>query len=166
MFQFLRRERAIADFCSLYVMNLFDTSTTRRMCVPMEKRSQTLTSKSSNWNIFLLFSSCIIWIYSQTPRYYNVSDATRPRTADQQYSYSYNSKSESVRDSSNPWSRPERQSYSTTTERKSATGPGGYNYSTDRTSSSGSRPGDYSYSSSTSGRLPHGTTYRHYSYRF
>jgi len=101
-----------------------------------------------------------------TPRYYNVSDASRPRTAEQQYSYSYSSSSSAVRDSNNPYiRRPERSTYSSTTERKSASGPGGYNYSTDRTSSTGSRPGDYSYSSTTSGRLPYGTTYRHYSYR-
>lgn len=91
----------------------------------------------------------------QTPRYYNVSDSTNPRTAEQQYSYSY--QSTSVRDSNNPYGRPERSTYSSTTERKSATGPSGYNYSTDRTSTTGSRPGDYSYSSTTSGRLPHGT---------
>lgn len=102
----------------------------------------------------------------QTPRtYYNVSDASRPRTAEQQYNYSYTSSTSTVRDSNNPYGRPERSTYSSTTERKSASGPGGYNYSTDRTSTTGSRPGDYSYSSTTSGRLPYGTTYRHYSYR-
>lgn len=90
----------------------------------------------------------------QTPRYYTVSDSTNPRTAQQNYSYSY--QSTSVRDTNNPYGRPERSSYSSTTERKSATGPGGYNYSTDRTSTMGSRPGDYSYSSTTSGRLPYG----------
>lgn len=83
----------------------------------------------------------------QTPRYYNVSDASRPRTAEQQYSYSYSSSSSSVRDSNNPYSsRPERSTYTSTTERKSATGPGGHNYSTDRTSTSGSRPGDLDFS--------------------
>jgi len=98
-----------------------------------------------------------------TPRYYNVSDSTYPRTANEQYSYSYSSRSEQTRDSNN--GRPERSTYSATTERKTGGGPGGYNYSTERSSTSGSRPGDYSYSSTTSGRLPHGTTYRHYSYR-
>jgi len=101
-----------------------------------------------------------------TPRYYSVTDhPSQPRRADEQYSYSYSSTNQTVRDSNNPYSRPERSAYSSTTERKSATGPGGYSYSTDRTSTTGSRPGDYSYSSTTSGRLPHGTTYRHYSYR-
>lgn len=99
----------------------------------------------------------------QTPRYYTVTDSTNPRSAEQQYSYSY--QSSTVRDSNNPYSRPERTTYSSTTERRSNTGPGGYNYNTTRTSTTGSRPGDYSYSSTTSGRLPYGTTYRHYSYR-
>lgn len=83
----------------------------------------------------------------QTPRYYNVSDATRPRTAEQNYSYSYASKSESTRDSNNPYGRPERSAYSSTTERKSATGPGGYNYTTERSSTSGNGPSGYSYTS-------------------
>lgn len=95
-----------------------------------------------------------------------MSDApNRPRTAEQQYSYSYNSKSETTRDSNNPYGRPERSSHTATTERKTTSGPGGYNYSTERSSTAGSRPGDYSYSSTASGRFPGGTQYRYYSHR-
>ncbi|XP_037030756.1 protein anoxia up-regulated-like isoform X10 [Bradysia coprophila] len=99
--------------------------------------------------------------------YYSVTDSPsgRSRRADEQYSYSYTSTTEKNNNSSsNPYSRPERSSYSTTTERKSETGPGGYSYNTSRTSTSGAGPGGYSYSSTASGRLPHGTSYRHYSY--
>lgn len=106
--------------------------------------------------------------YSQTPSrsYYSVSDSPsgRSRRADEQYSYSYTSSTEKNSSSSNPYSRPERSSYTTTTERKSETGPGGYSYNTSRTSTSGAGPGGYSYSSTSSGRLPYGTSYRHYSY--
>uniref|UniRef100_A0A1L8DDG2 Protein anoxia up-regulated n=1 Tax=Nyssomyia neivai TaxID=330878 RepID=A0A1L8DDG2_9DIPT len=99
-----------------------------------------------------------------TPRYYTVTDEpSRPRRAEEQYSYSYSSTSNTS--SSDPYSRPTSQSYSARTEKSSRSGPGGYNYSTERTSTAGTGPGGYSYSSTSSGRLPHGTTYRHYSYR-
>ncbi|SPP83221.1 Hypothetical predicted protein, partial [Drosophila guanche] len=82
--------------------------------------------------------------------------------------YSYNAKStvqNSSYDSSNPYSRPERSTYSSTVEKTSRSGPGGsYNYSTERTSTTGAGPGGYSYSSTTSGNLPGGTKYRHFSY--
>ncbi|CAH0384368.1 unnamed protein product [Bemisia tabaci] len=108
-------------------------------------------------------------LYSQTPRHYVVTDsADRPRRAEEQYSYSYSSESVSR---SSPNSAPTR-SYSTTSERVNKSyggGPGSYNYSTERSSrsSDSGRPGSYhsSYSSTTSGRLPGGTTYRHFAYR-
>ncbi|XP_034113107.1 protein anoxia up-regulated isoform X4 [Drosophila albomicans] len=81
--------------------------------------------------------------------------------------YSYTSKSsveKSSYDSSNPYSRPERSTYTSTVEKSSRNGPGGYNYSTERTSTTGAGPGGYSYSSTTSGNLPGGTKYRHFSY--
>lgn len=116
------------------------------------------TVKKSNKNVY----NCL-----QTPRYYRVTDTTHPRSAEQQYSYSYSSTSQTTRDSNNPYgsSRPERSSYTSTAERKSTAGPGGDYYTSERTSSTGSRPGDYSYSSTSTGRLPHGTNYRHFSYR-
>jgi len=110
----------------------------------------------------------LVSTYSVTTpsRHYSVRDEpSGRRAAEQQYSYSYSSKTESSRDSNNPYSRPEHSSYTSTTERRSEAGPGGYNYTTDRSSTTGSRPGDYSYSSTASGRLPGGNTYRHYSYR-
>lgn len=107
---------------------------------------------------------------SQTPststsRYYNVHSATptQPRRADEQYSYSYSSTSEST--SGRPGSRPQTSTSTETTERRRETGPGGYSYNTDRTTTTGAGPKGYSYSSTTSGRLPYGTNYRHYSYR-
>ncbi|XP_035779236.1 uncharacterized protein LOC118459701 [Anopheles albimanus] len=101
---------------------------------------------------------------SQTPRYTTIETST-PRES-YTYSKTYKTVSESS-NSSDPYSRPSTSSssYSSTTERNSRGGPGGYSYSTERTSTTGSGPGGYSYSSTTSGRLPHGTTYRHYSYR-
>lgn len=97
----------------------------------------------------------------QTPRHYVVVDRDPlPRRAEEQYSYSYSSTSER----SGAGGLPQRSSYSTSTERRSGGGPGGYSYSTERSSSLGG-PGGYSYSSTTSGRLPYGTTYRHYSHR-
>lgn len=91
------------------------------------------------------------------------------RAAEEVYSYSYSSNVESSR-AGDPYSRPTTRSYSTTesVNRSSASGPGSYSYSTERSSrSTGDGPGGYhsSYSSSTSGRLPGGTSYRHYSYR-
>ncbi|XP_022913085.1 protein anoxia up-regulated-like isoform X14 [Onthophagus taurus] len=105
-----------------------------------------------------------------SPRYYTVRDApdTSRRAAEQQYSYSYQSTSE--RSSGDPYSRPVTRSY-TNTERVSRTsgdGPGGYSSTSERSSRSyGDGPGGYhsSYSSTTAGRLPGGTSYRHYSYR-
>jgi hypothetical protein len=83
------------------------------------------------------------------------------------YSYTFKSSTEkNAYDSSNPYSRPERSSYSSTVESSSRSGPGGsYNYSTERSSTTGAGPGGYSYSSTTSGTLPGGTKYRHFSYR-
>lgn len=114
------------------------------------------------------------FLIRQTPRHYVVLDTPeRPRRAEEQYSYSYSSEAENTRSSStsSPYSAPSR-SYSSSSERvnrSAGSGPGSsYNYSTERSSrSSDAGPGGYhaSYSSSTSGRLPHGTTYRHYSYR-
>lgn len=102
---------------------------------------------------------------SQTPRYTTVETSTPRR--DESYTYSKTYKTVSESSSSDPYSRPSTSSssYTSTTERNSRGGPGGYSYSTERTSTTGSGPGGYSYSSTTSGRLPHGTTYRHYSYR-
>uniref|UniRef100_A0A1Y1LC69 Protein anoxia up-regulated n=1 Tax=Photinus pyralis TaxID=7054 RepID=A0A1Y1LC69_PHOPY len=103
-----------------------------------------------------------------TPRYYVVNDTPDRRTAEQQYSYSYNSSTD--RSSGDGYSRPSARSYSTNERvtRTSSGGPGGYSYSTESSSRSrGDGPGGYhsSYSSTTSGRLPGGTSYRHYSYR-
>ncbi|KAH0568326.1 hypothetical protein KQX54_020438 [Cotesia glomerata] len=99
-----------------------------------------------------------------TPRHYVVRDypSTGVRSAEEQYSYSYTNSSSS----SDPYGRPQRSTQETTIKRES--GPYG-SYSTERNtrSSSGAGPGGYhsSYQSSTSGRLPGGTTYRHFSYR-
>lgn len=101
---------------------------------------------------------------SQTPRYYTVTDTTSgPRRAEQNYSYSYSSTSERSSNSNDPYSRP--QSYSSTVERKTRAGPSGDYYNTESRTTTGGGPGGYSYSSTSSGRLPHGTSYRHYSYR-
>ncbi|XP_037807663.1 protein anoxia up-regulated-like isoform X6 [Lucilia sericata] len=82
------------------------------------------------------------------------------------YSYSYKSTVEkNSYDSSNPYTRPERSTYESSYESSSRSGPGGYNYSTERSSTSGGGPGGYSYSSTTTGNLPGGTRYRHFSYR-
>ncbi|KAG5894668.1 hypothetical protein JTB14_017375 [Gonioctena quinquepunctata] len=110
---------------------------------------------------------------TSTPRHYVVRDTPdrSQRTAEQVYSYSYNS---NLGSSSNrygdPYSTPSRSSQSTSESvtRSSTGGPGGYSYSSERSSRSrGDGPGGYSssYSSTTSGRLPGGTSYRHYSYR-
>lgn len=93
---------------------------------------------------------------------------TARRAAEQQYSYSYQSSTESR--SGDPYSRPVNRSYTTSerVSRSSDAGPSAYSYSTERSSRSyGDGPGGYqsSYSSTTSGRLPGGTSYRHYSYR-
>uniref|UniRef100_A0A1B6J3T5 Fau protein n=2 Tax=Homalodisca liturata TaxID=320908 RepID=A0A1B6J3T5_9HEMI len=107
-----------------------------------------------------------------TPRHYVVTDTPeRPRRAEEQYSYSYTAQTESSSSSSRPGSSsvPSR-AYSSSSERvsrSSGSGPESYSYSTERSSRSSDYPGSYnaSYSSTTSGRLPHGTTYRHFSYR-
>lgn len=88
----------------------------------------------------------------------------RSRGTDYSYTYKTNVEKNSY-DSSNPYSRPERSSYSSSVEQTSRSGPGGYNYSTERSSTTGGGPGGYSYSSTTSGSLPGGTKYRHFSYR-
>ncbi|XP_065073328.1 protein anoxia up-regulated [Ochlerotatus camptorhynchus] len=105
-----------------------------------------------------------------TPRYstYTTSDVGAPRRDESSYSYSKTVRSETSSAASDPYSsRPSTSSstYSSTAERNSRGGPGGYSYNTERTSTTGSGPGGYSYSSTTSGRLPYGTSYRHYSYR-
>lgn len=91
------------------------------------------------------------------------------RSAQEQYSYSYTNTSSSSSSSSDPYSsRPQRSTYSQESVVKRESGPYG-SYSTERSSrtSSGGGPGSYrsSYESTASGRLPGGTTYRHYSYR-
>lgn len=104
---------------------------------------------------------------SQTPRYTTVETSTPRRDADS-YTYSKTYKTVTESSSADPYSsRPSSSSssYTSTSERNSRGGPGGYSYSTERTSTTGGGPGGYSYSSTTSGRLPHGTSYRHYSYR-
>lgn len=105
-----------------------------------------------------------------TPRYssYTTTDVGAPRRDESSYSYSKTVRSETSSASADPYSsRPTTSSstYSSTSERNSRGGPGGYSYSTERTTTTGGGPGGYSYSSTTSGRLPHGTSYRHYSYR-
>lgn len=87
------------------------------------------------------------------------------RSAQEQYSYSYTNNSSS--NSTDPYGRPQRQSYTTENTVKRESGPYG-NYTTERsTRSSNDGPGGYrsTYETSTSGRLPGGTTYRHFSYR-
>lgn len=115
-------------------------------------------------------SSCFL----QSPRHYVVRDSPdrSHRSAEEQYSYSYSSTSESSSASryGDPYSRPVTSSYSSSesVKRTAGSGPGSYTYSTERSSRSvGDGPGGYhsSYSSTTSGRLPGGTSYRHYSYR-
>lgn len=105
-----------------------------------------------------------------TPRHYVVNDiADRPRRAEEQYSYSYSSSSEKV--ASPSYRGPPTRSYQSSSEtvrKATGSGPGSYNYSTERSSrATGDGPGGYhsSYSSTTSGRLPGGTSYRHYAYR-
>ncbi|CAH1974417.1 unnamed protein product [Acanthoscelides obtectus] len=106
-------------------------------------------------------------------RHYVVRDTPERsyRTSEQNYSYSYNS---NVDSSSNRYGDPygpTNRSYSSneSVTRSNIGGPGGYSYSTERSSRSRGDgvPGGYSssYSSTSSGRLPGGTTYRHYSYR-
>lgn len=116
-------------------------------------------------DFFFLFN-----FLSQIPRHYVVHDAPdrARRAAEEQYSYTYSSNVESR--SGDPYSRPQTRSYSTSerVNRSSDYGPGNYSYSTERSArSSGDGPGGYqsSYSSTSSGRLPGGTSYRHYSYR-
>lgn len=114
-------------------------------------------------------------LFSQTPRHYVVRDSPdMPRRAEEQYSYSYTNEATSNRavSSIDPRTyRPEIKNSSHSSEsvsRNYGTGPGSnYSYSTERSSRSGDGPGSYhsSYSSTTSGRLPGGTTYRHFSYR-
>lgn len=107
----------------------------------------------------------------QTPRHYVVTDTPdRPRRAEEQYSYSYASEKSESTSSSSPYSSLPVRSYSSSSERVSrstGSGPGSYSYNTERSTRSSDYPGSYhsSYSSTTSGRLPHGTSYRHFSYR-
>ncbi|GJQ66461.1 hypothetical protein Trydic_g4461 [Trypoxylus dichotomus] len=96
---------------------------------------------------------------AESPRYYTVRDApdTARRAAEEQYTYSYQTSTESR--SGDPYSRPTSRSYTSSerVSRSSDAGPGSYSYSTERSSRSyGDGPGGYqsSYSSTTSGRLP------------
>ncbi|XP_076667421.1 protein anoxia up-regulated-like isoform X2 [Andrena cerasifolii] len=106
-----------------------------------------------------------------TPRHYVVRDYPEVgvRAAQEHYSYAYTNTSASSSSSTDPYSRrPQKTSYSEENVVKRQSGPYG-SYSTERSSrtSTGGGPGSYhsSYDSHTSGRLPGGTTYRHYSYR-
>ncbi|XP_067616147.1 protein anoxia up-regulated-like isoform X5 [Eurosta solidaginis] len=105
-----------------------------------------------------------------TPRLNLCSErpGTHRQRGSNDYSYSYKSNVEkSTYDSNNPYRRPESSTYSSTIESTSRFVPGGsFNYNTERTSTTGAGPGGYSYSSTTSGTLPGGTKYRHYSYHF
>ncbi|KYQ47931.1 hypothetical protein ALC60_12889 [Trachymyrmex zeteki] len=87
---------------------------------------------------------------SKTPRHYVVRDypETGVRSAQEQYSYSYTNTNSSS--STDPY-----------------TGHGSYSTERSTRTSSGGGPGSYrsSYESTASGRLPGGTSYRHYSYR-
>uniref|UniRef100_A0A023FAY6 Putative fau protein n=1 Tax=Triatoma infestans TaxID=30076 RepID=A0A023FAY6_TRIIF len=114
------------------------------------------------------YSRPTITSYSVTsPRHYVVTDTIdRPRRAEEQYSYSYSS-SEEKRQTGSGLPTRSYSSSSETVARSRGGGPGSYSYSTERSSRSSDYPGSYhsSYSTTTSGRLPGGTTYRHYSYR-
>lgn len=107
----------------------------------------------------------------QNPALYLVTERQgEPRQAEEMYSYSYKTTSErtsSSNNSSDPYSyRPSTtSSYSSTTERRNTGGPGGYSYTSERNYSTGG-PGGLRYDSTTSGTLPYGTKYRHYSYRY
>ncbi|KAF7283207.1 hypothetical protein GWI33_001174 [Rhynchophorus ferrugineus] len=109
---------------------------------------------------------------TSSPRHYVVTDnPDRSRRAEEVYSYSYSSTSDSSSRSGDPYSRPKASSssFSESVTRSSAGGPGGYSYTSERTSRSrGDGPGGYhsSYSSTSSGNLPGGTSYRHWSYRY
>lgn len=92
------------------------------------------------------------------------------RSAEEVYSYSYNSNTDSSNRYGDSYSRPQVRSSSTveSVTRSSTGGPGGYNYTSERSSRSrGDGPGGYhsSYSSTSTGNLPGGTSYRHWSYR-
>uniref|UniRef100_A0A0K8TL38 Uncharacterized protein n=1 Tax=Tabanus bromius TaxID=304241 RepID=A0A0K8TL38_TABBR len=111
------------------------------------------------------YSRPIVTSYTYTTPRYRVETIEEPRRRANEYSYSYSSSSQQKTSSGDPYSRPERQASSTTVERSTRYGPGGdYSYSSSR-ATTGSGPGGYSYSSTSSGRLPYGTSYRHYSYR-
>lgn len=119
--------------------------------------------------IFCTLLLFVVRTHSQTPRYSTITttDVGTPRR-DDSYSYSKTVRSETSSSSADPYSsrpRSSTSSYTSTSERNSRGGPGGYSYNTERTTTTGSGPGGYSYSSTTSGRLPYGTSYRHYSYR-
>ncbi|KAH0948109.1 hypothetical protein HN011_011102 [Eciton burchellii] len=117
------------------------------------------------------YSRPLVTSYSvTTPRHYVVRDYPEAgmRSAQEQYSYSYVNSS-STTSSSDPYSsRPQKTTYNQESVIKRENGPYG-SYSTERSTrtSSGGGPGSYrsSYESTTSGRLPGGTSYRHYSYR-
>ncbi|XP_044730541.1 protein anoxia up-regulated isoform X8 [Chrysoperla carnea] len=109
--------------------------------------------------------------FGLTPRHYSVVDSPyAPRRAEENYSYSYTSNTESSSRANDPYSPSRNNRSYSTTERVNRTsgGPGGYNYTTTSESSrrSGDGPGGYhaSYSSTASGNLPGGTRYRHFSY--
>jgi len=124
-------------------------------------------------SVWLQIRVCLTWlryVCPQTPRHYVVTDTpgTARRQAEEQYSYSYSNETSSSR-SDRPGALPTR-SYTSSSERVSrstGSGPGSYSSSTERVSRSSDYPGSYShsYSSTSSGRLPGGTSYRHFSYR-
>ncbi|XP_076234707.1 protein anoxia up-regulated-like isoform X8 [Calliopsis andreniformis] len=118
------------------------------------------------------YSRPLVSSYSvTTPRHYVVRDYPEAgvRTAQEHYSYAYTNTSSSSSSSTDPYSRrPQRSSHTEESVVKRESGPYG-SYSTERSSrtSTGGGPGGYhsSYESHTSGRLPGGTSYRHFSYR-
>lgn len=119
------------------------------------------------------YSRPLVSSYSiTTPRHYVVRDYPEVgvRAAQEQYSYAYtNTSSSSSSSAMDPYSRrPQRTSHTEESVVKRESGPYG-SYSTEKSyrTSTGGGPGGYhsSYESHTSGRLPGGTTYRHFSYR-
>ncbi|KFB44142.1 hypothetical protein ZHAS_00011979 [Anopheles sinensis] len=142
------------------------TTTSTTITTSDSKRVECKTRSGTKATFSKLLNSPAQTQSLQTPRYTTVETSTPRR--DESYTYSKTYKTVTESSSSDPYSRPSTSSssYTSTSERNSRGGPGGYSYSTERTSTTGGGPGGYSYSSTTSGRLPHGTTYRHYSYRF
>lgn len=160
----------LSVFCISPEMNLME-------CFSFHGAQYAMCPQQGTWQygyrvIFSKWSCLVTCLFRrQTPRHYVVTDTPdRPRRAEEQYSYSYLSEKSESTSSSSPYSSVPTRSYSSSSERVSrstGSGPGSYSYSTERSTRSSDYPGSYnsSYSSTTSGRLPHGTTYRHFSYR-